>query len=318
MERPAHRRIVRREALDVGKDRPRRARGDAAQDPEVRIALERGHVGVRKVLGDVRLAGLEHGRARGRLGHEAPRDLFEIGGAAMRGGRGRPGVVRIPHERHVALRHPLLDHERAGADGATREVLPHRLHRRRRDGRERRERDHSQERRVRLLEPDPDGLGVDDVRSVVGPEEGAGDAGCAERLLDPIERRLDRGGVEHRAVVELHALPQLERVALAITRDVPGLGEARPDLAVLGIDHRQRVRELDQDLARRRAIRDVRVERVDVLPGGEDDLATRLRLPVRRQRRNQEQHNRRDRSHDRLLALTRRAGESRTRWPGPP
>src|SRR5439155_1063884 len=73
----------------------------------------------------------------------------------------------------------------------------------------------------------------------------------------------------------------------------------------------KRVRELAQGLGRRRAIRDLRVERVDVLPGGEDDLAPGLRVGVRHQRGEKEQQDRDGRGHGRLL--TSRAGAARRR-----
>jgi hypothetical protein len=51
------------------------------------------------------------------------------------------------------------------------------------------------------------------------------------RCLPPaLEVPHDRGGVERIAVVELHALAELERPHLAVARDVPLLGERRLDL----------------------------------------------------------------------------------------
>jgi hypothetical protein len=44
-----------------------------------------------------------------------------------------------------------------------------------------------------------------------------------------VERELDRLGVERLAVVELHALAQLEGVGLEVGRDLPALGQQRRD-----------------------------------------------------------------------------------------
>jgi hypothetical protein len=88
--------------------------------------------------------------------------------------------------------------------------------------------------------------------------------------------------------VELHVAAELERVALAVARDLPGLGQAGQHLAVLRVDHGEGIGELDEDLPRGRTVGDVRVQGVDVLARGEHQLAARLGLRGRRQRRQQD------------------------------
>jgi hypothetical protein len=77
---------------------------------------------------------------------------------------------------------------------------------------------------------------------VVGHQrDGVGVVGGVLLVGRTIERELDGVGVEGRAVVELHALAQLEGVGQAIVRHVPGLGQARLDGVVAGVLVDQRV-----------------------------------------------------------------------------
>jgi hypothetical protein len=222
----AHGGIIRGDLRHVRIDRPRRARRHAAEDSHVGVALERRHIGVGEILGDVDLARLEHGGACRRLRYETPHDLVDVGGAAMLGRGRRPVVGGIPDQGDVALGHPFLDHEGPGADRLEAEVLARLLRGGRRDGAERRERRHAQEGRVGLLEPDAHALGIDHVGALVRAEERPGHPGRPEWFLDPIKGELHRCSIERSPVVKLHVLAQPECVALAVTRDIPRFGEA--------------------------------------------------------------------------------------------
>ena len=82
----------------------------------------------------------------------------------------------------------------------------------------------------------------------------------SRRVRDPIEVELHSFGLETRAVVELHVIAQMERVALPVCGDLPALGEPGPE-AMVRQRHDEAVEERADDPMVRCEGLFVRVER---------------------------------------------------------
>jgi hypothetical protein len=130
------------------------------------------------------------------------------------------------------------------------------LHRgRAHDGR-RAGREDGQEGGARLLEDELDGRGIDDLDRLDVAEEEVRErilAQLVERVLRvdlPLDGELHRLRVERRAVVEGDVLPELERVAQAVLRYRPGLGQPRHHLRALVGEGHQRLDDAPADPVR--------------------------------------------------------------------
>ena len=118
---------------------------------------------------------------------------------------------------------------------------------------------------ARLGHPELDFVWIDDDDLADGGEQRcARDHDALRRMRDAIVGRLHVVGGEVGAVVELDALAQVERVLLAVRRDLPALREVRDDrLAVLRAAPQQRVvhRALRPDVGHGARLVDVEVRR---------------------------------------------------------
>jgi len=169
----------------------------------------------RKVRDEVDLAGLEGGELRHRILDRANHDAIQIRNALLE------VLVEAVHDQ-VGTLHPLDELEGAAADerlgpsgpALFRRVLlrhggrdddhPHAVRRQ-----------HVHHERVRLLESDLDGVGIDHLDRVHRPEELA-HVGPVRGIQHVVERELDGGRVDLAAVVEQDVLSELEGVQEAV------------------------------------------------------------------------------------------------------
>ena len=142
---------------------------------------------------------------------------------------------------------------------------------------------------VRRGERNLDGHGIDDIDALdpfgIGDHEGFRLLVEVGRTLIPeaIEIELHRGGVEGRAVVELHALAQMKGVRQAVVRDVPGFSEPRHErgrhVVRFGqILFHETFEDLIGDLIGAPAARSMRVERIGFSGHAPDQGASRTRI----------------------------------------
>ncbi len=193
------------------------------------------------------------------------------------------GPVPTGLQDDLVARRVALEGKRAGADRAPLELVTQLLGRLLRDDVAVLVADHSQQKdRVERLERDLKRVRIDDldrldhveVDAVTGPR-------CLVDLA--LEAELDVLGRQLAvALVELHALPELERPDRAFRRERPALGQVRldlrgGDLAVLDGEAREPAEhEAGDGLTLSERAR-VRVERVGLLGGDVEDLLLRLR-----------------------------------------
>ena len=211
----AHANIVEGLLLDVDHDE-QRARRRTRLDREPRVLLEPRDLLRRNVHDQVRVARLEHEHPRLILADGLHQHAVQIRPAAP--------VGVVPLHRHVVALHPLDELEGAGPDRMQGQVLSPFLMRGGRDDRARRVGHDEEERPKGLLESHAHrgvvhDLGGLDHRRVETRLEG---------LLvaeDAVEEVLDGLGVERGAVVELHALSQLEGPRQAVLGHRPRLGQ---------------------------------------------------------------------------------------------
>ena len=149
-------------------------------------------------------------------------------------GRAVP-VVGIGLQDDGLVRLPLDERERPGPDGVAAEILALRLDRGRRDDGACRRGEVRQERRVGLRQGEGHRQVVRRLhRGHRREEERQRErAGIVERVAlvqHPVEGELHRLGVQRRAVVEGHALAQVEPVGQSVVRDLPAFGQLRHDV----------------------------------------------------------------------------------------
>ena len=134
----------------------------------------------------------------------------------------------------------------------TRKLLPPLLHPRRAHNASGVQGEVVQQRRKRLLEREPHGGGVERRDLLDGAVVEAGErerAGVGIRVLgiqQPIVRELHGFGVEGRAVVKLHSLPERERVLQPVFGDRPGGRQTRFQREGLFFEPDQRVIDAGQ------------------------------------------------------------------------
>ena len=166
---------------------------------------------------------LEADQLGGVLGHVEPVDLVDLGPARV--------VLVEGLEDDLLPRGVALEVEGAGADRVPLVLLAVLLDRLLRDDVALLVAHHAQqEDRVEGLQHDLHGVRVDDLDGLDHLEVHA--EARARRPLDlPLEAELDvLGGQLAEALVELHALPELERPHRAVRRERPALGQVRLDL----------------------------------------------------------------------------------------
>ena len=211
-DRPAHPHIGERALLVVhGEDGLALGRADG--HGKARIGCQHRQVlGRLEVREGVDIAGHQRGELRRRIGDDAE-------GRAIKLRRLAPVFGILGQLDAVAL-HPLHQLERSGADGLGgvgrggllshhRRIAPAQI---------------EQERAVRLLERDLERRRIDDLDVLDALEQRLLRIG-AELAARPVERELGIVGVEIGAVVELHALLEVERVGQPVFRNLPALGE---------------------------------------------------------------------------------------------
>ena len=234
VERPAHahvlpRRIILGEIEDPG-PHVRIAAGDDLEPG----ALQARHGIRRRHLDPVDLARAQRGKPRRRLRHREQDHLVELGDASLF------PVVVVPAQRHADARLELRDLERARARGRLGELGPGARLLELRRARIEHVGQHVGEVAERPRVGDLDRVVVD---LAIARDEGVA------RLRDRAARRIellgvllevaveipDRGvGVEIAAVMELHALAQVEDPFRLVVRVLlPSLGQARPDVGQL-------------------------------------------------------------------------------------
>ena len=197
-------------------------------------------------------------------------------------------VARIALERHVILRHPLDEFERAGADGMLGEVLALL----RRDlGRQ----DHAgpigklgEECARWRFQADPDRHRIDDV-DMIDQRDLALAVAAGHRQV-PLQRRVHCIGVERLAILEADAGPQMDHQRLRIGPLIAG-GQLRHDVQ-LRIDVEQLVAHAGIDDAPDIGGGQGRIHRVEILP--QRDFQ---RLRGCKRRSGQQQHGQNKASH---------------------
>src|SRR5690606_12308303 len=143
-------------------------------------------------------------------------------------------VVRVAVDHDTLVRQPFDEFERTGAGGVAAIVLAVLLHGGRRDDQPGRIGKVGEEWREGFLQLELDRVRIDyvyrlDRRKVEGEGKWPG---VVERVVltkHAVEVEFHRVGIEIGAVVEFHALAQLERVGSAILGNVPALGKGRLD-----------------------------------------------------------------------------------------
>eukprot|EP01022_Parablepharisma_sp_SALTPOND_P030360 TRINITY_DN760_c2_g5_i1.p1 TRINITY_DN760_c2_g5~~TRINITY_DN760_c2_g5_i1.p1 ORF type:complete len:1316 (-),score=509.04 TRINITY_DN760_c2_g5_i1:3474-7421(-) len=211
---------------------------------QVGLALQQIGLLVGQRIGELRLAGLHHGRAGVVVDHRLPDDLVNLGVARL------PVTIEFLDLDVVGLL-PLDELEGTCADRVEGNVLVAvLLQRSRRNHHRRRVGQHVDEGRERLLQDDLDGVVVQDfglgdtVEEVVALQ-------LVVRVGDAVEHGLDGIGLEHGTVLELHALLEADGVLQAILADQVAFSQHRNELHVLveteqalveGLGHGQRER----------------------------------------------------------------------------
>src|SRR6266545_4762756 len=263
-DRLAHLRVVERLLLRVHRKVAQhdRRRGD---DLEVRLALQ--HVGelVRNREREVCFAGLHHRRTRVVVDDRLPRDRVDLRVSLA------PIAVEL-RDLEVIGRLPFDELERPGADRVERDVLVAiLLERGRADHHRGRMRELVDERRERCLECDARRVIVDRLghRDVVVVQAVALE--LVVRIGHAIEAHLDGLGLEVGAVVEFHALAQLDRVDEAVGAHRIALGEHRDHLHVL-VEAEQALVERLRHRLRQRVVRVVRIGRRERGSDSEHDI----------------------------------------------
>ncbi len=232
-----------------------------------RERLQLGDHHGRDVGDDIHLAAQQLQHARGVLGDHLEFQVLH---------RGLPAPIRIVASQHDLLaRLPALQLERPGAGGIAAVVLAEFLQRGRAQDRQVEHRELRDHRRERLLCGDRDGVLVDHLRFLDEARDRAARR-SGGRIEDAVERRLHGLGVELRAVVELHALAQLERPGELVGRHAPRLGEFGHELPLLVEAHEVLV-DVHGDTHVRALEDEMRIERGRVVARGEDERAGRRR-----------------------------------------
>ena len=180
--------------------------------------------------------GLERGHACRRIVGHDDRPLVEVRRTGVAPQRRRPVVVRVLDELDLLLRGVARELEEARADRVLRDIGAVLRDRGRREEAEADLAERVEERRLRLLEVHLDRQRIDDDRLVVLAHQARRVGRLRGRVNDPVEVELHGGRIERRAVVELHAGVQLERVDEAVRRDRPAVREIRVVLLVVGAE----------------------------------------------------------------------------------
>ena len=156
-------------------------------------------------------------------------------------------VVGVAFQRHPLIVLPTDELEGTRADWILAVILAEGHDRLRTRDESARHGERVEERSIRLLEVHDGGELVDDFDFVDSPEvegregEGAGVVVRMLRIEHPVEGELHRVGVERRAVMEAHAVAEVERVGQPVLGNVPGLGEQRLDVEGAGFESCQAV-----------------------------------------------------------------------------
>ena len=135
-------------------------------------------------------------------------------------------IIRIGPQRDALAPHPFDETERSGADGMAREIVAPPGHRLGRDDANRKHREVGEERRIGAFNLDPHRVRVDflDAHDVAEGGLPIGEVTVVEGVAEvalAVEREHHRVGVERRAVVEAHPVPQEEGPFGAGRRDHP-------------------------------------------------------------------------------------------------
>jgi len=240
-DRLANPQVVERRLPDVHDELETGARLEAHQQLVAGLVAVVGHELRWEVLDHVRFAGRDDPTAHRVLGDEAHRDALEIRGPGALLDAGAPVVLVPTLEGDVAVRHPLDELERPGADEVVVELA--RRVRGERRGRPDRDSDH----RVEEVDPGPvvaeaQRVGVDDLhrhdRAEFVGRLGAGRLG----RLDPLEVVLQRLGVEALAILEVDVVAEVEGPGAPLVLDVPAGGQEGLDGAGLGVGESDEVR----------------------------------------------------------------------------
>ena len=209
------------------------------------------------------------------LGHVVPVHLVDL----------RPAAVELVEgfQDDLVARRVALEVERPGTDRAPLELVTQFLGRLLRDDVAVLVADHAQQKdRIERLERDLQRVRIDDLDRLDHVEvDAVAGTRCFVDLA--LEAELDVLGRQLAvALVELHALPELERPDRAFRRERPALGQVRldlcgGDLAVLDGEAREPAEhEAGDGLTLSERAR-VRVERIGLLGGDVEDLLLRLR-----------------------------------------
>ena len=213
-------------------------------DREIGIGAQLGdHVG-RHLDHQVDPAGQQLVDPRIGVGDRAEHDAAQ--------GRGAGPMVFVPLHRDLAVRLPPGKAERPGADRVAAVVLAMRHHRRGRHDQTGGVGQVRQQRRIGRVEVEAhrqivDDLGVLDRREEERQRKGAGVVVGVALVQHAVEVECHRIGVERRAVMEHHAVAQIERVDRAVLADVPAFRQGRLDLQRAVLEAHETVIEVDQD-----------------------------------------------------------------------
>ena len=229
----AHVHVVERRFGDVHEDRLARSLVEPRQHLILAVGLQALDV-LRLQHHVVHLAGFQAGQPGGVFGQEAELDGLDVGcGAPAEGWP--PGEIRVAFQHDLLARHPLLELERADADGLAAEVIAQLFSR----GLGQRlviggPRENVEQGGVGLGHGQLEGVVVDRLGLGQAQEDGAG---CGRRLLGdgPVERIGVVLGGQRRAIVELDVVAQLELVAQAVLRHRPLGGQVGQVLAAVRV-----------------------------------------------------------------------------------
>src|SRR5438093_2247664 len=248
-----------------------------------RVRLESGDVRGGDGVGYVGVSRLHVRRAHRAVGDRLDRDLVQV--------RQRVAILVLPPPARVLLESDVValdrlgEHEGTGPrlEGLAGEVV------RRGCGLEGLPRHHHsrtvhevrEERRERSLEIELDGVRVDDGERVDRCELTTSRRACG--LDVTLDVPFDGLGVEDRAVVELHVLPQAERDALPVWRDIPLLRQPGDDLSAR-VDADDRVVYLVMHISIDEGARTKRIKVNRIVLEREHDGTAGRRLHGRRRR----------------------------------